>query len=122
MSVKITGFKKIRIALDRHRRRTQIATLAGMHLATKFVQGESQEETPHEFGLLVGDAFSDAETRGEDVVGRVGYTRDYAAFVHEMPASNNFTKPGTGPNFLRGPALRNARKIMRIIRSAAQWR
>lgn len=29
----------------------------------------------------------------------------YAPYVHEMPETYNFTKPGTGPKFLEKPAM-----------------
>jgi len=33
----------------------------------------------------------------------LGYGTKYALPVHEMPESNNFTKPGTGPKYLSRP-------------------
>lgn len=29
-----------------------------------------------------------------------GFTADHALYVHEMPDSNNFTRPGSGPKYL----------------------
>jgi hypothetical protein len=31
------------------------------------------------------------------------YDTEYAFWVHEMPETNNFTKPGTGPKYLQRP-------------------
>jgi hypothetical protein len=39
----------------------------------------------------------------------VGYYKDYALYVHEMPDTNNFTKPGTGPKFLQRPHERRVK-------------
>jgi len=33
----------------------------------------------------------------------MGYYADYAIYVHEMPETNNFSTPGTGPKYLTGP-------------------
>lgn len=33
----------------------------------------------------------------------MGYYADYAAYVHEMPETNRWSTPGTGPKFLSGP-------------------
>lgn len=98
----------------------------GLLLGLKHIQGEAQEITPEEFGPLVGSAFSDVfpplgqPVRGTKIIGRVGYTQGYAPFVHEMPADNNFTKPGTGPKFLEKAVLRNARALVKFIRAKAK--
>lgn len=122
MTVKVTGQDKVLRNLRKEIAKIQGGTKRGMTRATVFLQGESQQEVPVEFGPLINSAFSDVDQVGDRIRGRVGYTQDYAAHVHEMPSSNKFTKLGTGPNFLIGPAVRNARKLIEIIRQAAKVR
>lgn len=43
----------------------------------------------------------------------VGFDADYAAIVHEMPASNIWTTPGTGPKFLEAKLIKHKEKYMR---------
>lgn len=95
---------------------------AGMLAAVKFVQGEAMEITPvsQGGGTLVNSAFSGAGKVGNKIVGRIGYTAKYAPFVHEMPASNNFTKIGTGPKFLEKPIRENQNEILQIIAKRAK--
>lgn len=93
------------------------ATQEGLLAAGLFVQGESQEKTPVEFGVLNNSAFT--QITGPLRVS-VGYTAEYAAFVHEMPATNNFTKPGTGPKFLEKAVKNNVPEILKIIQVRAK--
>ncbi len=87
----------------------------GVHAAALFVQGESLENTPVEFGVLANSSFVDAQWFDDSFWARVGYTAEYAPYVHEMPASYNFTKPGTGPKFLQRAVSNNHVKILKII-------
>ena len=43
-----------------------------------------------------------------------GFAADYAAKVHEMPDTNNFTEPGSGPKYLETKLIRNKEKYMKI--------
>lgn len=96
----------------------------GLHLAGLFVQSEAIPITPHSGqagGTLRNSAFTDTTAKSvRPIVTRVGFTALYAAFVHEMPASFNFTSPGTGPKFLQKAISRNTREILNIIRQRAK--
>jgi len=91
----------------------------GMKLAVAHVKGESMEIAPVEFGVMVNTAFTDTEIGANFVTGRIGYTAEYAPYVHEMPETNNFTKQGTGPKFLEKPASETG-TITRLIASKAR--
>ena len=109
-------------------------TLAGVVEAANFIQGEAMEITPmsdnrrladgsiHEGGNLINSAFTDSEQTSRGPVSRVGYTAEYAAAVHEMPDSTNWSKPGTGNKFLEKPISQNHRAILQILRDAARIR
>ena len=45
----------------------------------------------------------------------VGFNTDYAAIVHEMPTTNIFTTPGTGPKYLEAKLIKNKEKYMKNI-------
>jgi len=45
----------------------------------------------------------------------VGFDADYAAIVHEMPASTNWTVPGTGSKYLEAKLIKNKEKYMKNI-------
>ena len=43
----------------------------------------------------------------------VGFDADYAAFVHEMPATNIYTTPGSGPKYMEAKLIKNKEKYMK---------
>lgn len=91
----------------------------GLLAAGLFVQGESQRTVPHDTGTLSNSSFTSmGELMGMPAV-RVGYTAEYAAFVHEMPQEYNYSKPGTGPKFLEKAVKDNVPTILKIIRDRA---
>lgn len=92
------------------------ATGEGLEEAGLFVQAESQEIVPQDQGFLINTAFT-RKTAPDRVV--IGYTADYAAFVHEMPETFNYSKPGTGPKYLEKAAKNNVRQIVDIVRRRA---
>lgn len=110
---KLKGLDEVLKNLNKEIRDIEGRTAEGLLAAAVFVQGESQEDTPHRKGILVKNAFSDVDR--QNLVARVGYTSKYAPYVHEMPASFNYTKPGTGPKFLEKAVKNNISKIISII-------
>ena len=88
----------------------------GLKAAMIFIIGEAIEITPKEHGVLRGSAFNSVE--GQKA--RVGFTAIYAPFVHEMPTTNNFTTPDTGPKFLQRAIFENTKTIINIIKRRAQ--
>ncbi len=116
MAVVVTGGNAVLANLAAAIQSIENATNEGLLAAGLFVQGESQEFTPVEFGVLNNSAFT---RQNGNLNVAIGYTAEYAAFVHEMPASNNFTKPDTGPKFLEKAAVNNIPQILAIIRARA---
>jgi len=49
-----------------------------------------------------------------DISVEAGLAADYAAKVHEMPDTSNFTEPGSGPKFLEAKMIKNKEKYMKI--------
>ena len=115
-----TGLDKVLQNLNREIEKIENGTLAGVRAAAIFIEDESNQTVPQRLGPLLNSSFSQAEVQGSLIVGRVGYTQLYAPFVHEMPATNNFTKPGTGPKFLQNAIVQNHAAIVDIIRRRAE--
>lgn len=92
----------------------------GLRQVGLYVENESNETVPHEYGVLINSSFSAVGVRNNHPFVRIGYTAEYAPYVHEMPASNNFTKAGTGPKFLEKAVKENTNTILRIVQSAAR--
>lgn len=51
-----------------------------------------------------------------------GFSAWYAGYVHEMPASNNWTTPGTGPKYFQEALMRNKDEILNIIANNVRFR
>ncbi len=115
-----TGLNNVLSNLNKEIRKIEGDTLKGVRAATLFVEGESNEVVPQKFGVLINSSFSQAERQGNRSIGRVGYTAKYAPFVHEMPASFNFTKSGTGPKYLQKAISENHKQILSIIAKRAK--
>ena len=119
----IKGMKKVLKNLNKEIVNIHGKTRQGVLAAVTFIEGESNEIVPHDKGILINSSFSGVRKRfilfGK-IIGRVGYTAKYAPFVHEMPESNNFTKPDTGPKFLEKAVKNHMAKILEIIRNRAK--
>jgi hypothetical protein len=115
-----TGLNNILKNLNKEIRAIEGRTLTGVRKSAIFIQGESQEIVPQRFGVLINSAFTDSEMTNKGPVARVGYTAKYAPYVHEMPDSNHFTKPGTMAKFLQRPISENHLNILKIIRDNAK--
>lgn len=120
--LKVLGEKDVLFNLNKEIQKIEGGTKKGLRAAGIFVQGQAIEITPVSLGggpLSNSSFVSLGEVGGRSVV-RIGYTKEYAPFVHEMPESNNFTKTGTGPKFLEKAIFRNIRQILSIIQSRAR--
>ena len=89
----------------------------GLKAALVFVLGKAIERAPHDLGVLRGSGFTSVDSK--KTVGRVGFTAKYAPFVHEMPETNNFSTPDTGPKFLEKAIFQNTDTILQIIKKRA---
>lgn len=116
MTVRIRGRRSTIRGLNREIAKIKGRTSQGLLAAALFVEGESNENVPQRKGVLINSSFSDVGSLNGKPVARAGYTAKYAPFVHEMPESYNFTKPGTGPKFLQNAVVQNPGTILNIIR------
>lgn len=119
--ITIRGKKNVLKNLNRAIQKIEGNTAKGMLAAGLFVEGESNEIAPHDKGVLINSSFTGVGKILKKIFVRIGYTASYAPFVHEMPESNNFSKPGTGPKFLWKAVTRNTKKILEIIKARAKF-
>ena len=116
MAVKVTGVKQVKANLRKSRVQLKRAISAGLIDMTTFIEHNSNKIAPREQGDMRLSSFTtDINERGEVQIGRVGYDSPYAPFVHEMPESNNFTTPGTGPKFLERTVKEKSKKALDIF-------
>jgi hypothetical protein len=102
--IKPSEFAKV-IQQDVERYRSA-AVVALYDEAVKIIN-KSVRVTPFKNGDLRRSAFvSKPSSEGNEIAIELGYgglASKYALAVHEMPKSNNFTEPGTGPKYLERP-------------------
>lgn len=114
----IKGTDKVLKNLNKEIIKIHNRTSQGVLAAVTFIEGESNEIVPQKTGKLINSSFSGVRRKfilfGK-IIGRVGYTAKYADLVHEMPETNSFTKPDTGPQFLLKAVTENVREILSII-------
>ena len=102
MSVELKGLDEVLANLHAEISHIQGATLAGIKEAVVYIQGAAVEITPMRLSPLRQSAFTDSEMQGDTAVGRVGYTAEYAPFVHEMPDPYIPKAELVGPSIPRG--------------------
>lgn len=70
-------------------------------VAEDMIFNKSQEYVPVDESNLFksGKVIDDSDGDGPAFV--IEYRSEYAAAVHEMPATYNFSRPGTGPKYLQ---------------------
>lgn len=90
----------------------------GLIKAGLFLQRESQKVVPVDTGALKNSAFTRKTGSGFRTNVTVGYTVEYAIYVHEDMDARH--KPGKIAKYLEVPARDNREKIMAIIRGEAQ--
>lgn len=140
----VTGMGKVIKNLRKVSRKSGMGIERGFKKAGAHILRESQQEVPVDLGHLKGSGFvrKTKGTRASTVV-TVGYTADYAVFVHEnekaahgeeynrkyaeqirkakdrrkkgTKASVRPRGPGQKAKFLEDPAVRNRKKVLLFI-------
>jgi len=113
--VKLTGGNEVLQNLNRAIRQIEGRTRAGLLKAGLFGKAEALKQTPIDTGHLRGSAYVELLPTKEPVV-EIGYTADYAPFVHEI--QKNY-KVGNW-QFLRNALVENKEKILEIIKDEAE--
>lgn len=86
------------------------ATQARAHVAVLSalipVASEAAGMTPRETSTLINSQYRDVRQEGSRIVGRIGYTAEYAAAVHEAPGTllGTNTPRASGKGVVWGPS------------------
>ncbi len=132
----VKGMKDIQKSLGKERRRLEKAVPQGLAVAGLLLQRESQLLAPVDYGILKASAFTRSEGKGFSTVVNVGYTANYAMYVHEniamkgkgqprepgKPGRGNFWDPaGRGQaKFLEQPARTLKPKMFAVIKKVCK--
>lgn len=113
---KIDGVKDVIENMRKAKKEKIKGLVVGLKRGGLFLQRESQKVVPVDTGKLRASAYTRAEGLGLQTVVRVGYTAEYAIYVHENLNARH--KPGKIAKFLEKPARENKDKIKAIILKA----
>ena len=116
--MRLRGVPQVVAKLKREKGMTGDRIAVGLKTAGLFIQRESQLLCPVEFGFLVNSAFTRSWGSGFETTVQVGYTAEYALYVHEI--LDNYHKPPTQAKFLEQPAREKKDEIFGIIARAAR--
>lgn len=105
MGVKITGLAEASRELSRQIAAIEGRSREGLLQAGLFIEAEAVDMAPVDTGTLRGSAFTDVTAPGATPIAvRVGFTAEYAAYVHEMerksdvgPRQDRSTAATVGP-------------------------
>ncbi len=111
--IKLTGVGKVVRELRKGGKKKREALARGMMRAGLFLQRESQKIVPVDTGALRNSAFTRKTGTPRRPQVSVGYTVDYAIFVHENLSARH--KAGKQAKFLEAPARLNRSKLIKII-------
>lgn len=101
MGVKVKGVKqvarKVNRAIDNIQDRKVVRALT-----SAMIIGASQAAiyTPIDTSYLINSQFREIVVNGTRITGRVGYTANYAAYVHDPSIPQNFRRPTAQKEFL----------------------
>ena len=130
--MKVKGLDSVLKNLNKEIESIRGNTRKGLSKAGLFIKGEAVERAPVEFGILRNSAFSQLSSLAskDNSSVKVGFTAEYAAYVHEMPMINKGkSRQGTGKKgsywdggenkFLEKAVKLNIKEILGIIQKEA---
>jgi len=118
MLARVTGMSRILRNLKRFDGNLGIAFERGLKKAGLFLQRESQKIVPVDTSALKNSAFTRAEGKGFETDVTVGYTQNYAVYVHENMDARH--KPGKQAKFLEQPMNERKNEILAIIKDETE--
>lgn len=90
----------------------------GMTQALILGASEAAALTPIDTSNLINSQYRDVQQRGSKIVGRVGYTAEYAAVVHSPDHPQNFRRASAEKSFLSKGFERAEPNIRGVITGA----
>ena len=142
MTARVTGLQDVLSNLNREINNIEGDIHTGLVKAGIFIKAEAVNMTPVDYGVLRNSAFRQTQRHANGSALRVGFTAEYAPYVHEMPGTlrgqprSHFGRTrngvefgggsGTGnywdggePKFLEKAVKNNYSEILQIIRRNA---
>lgn len=102
ITVELTGMDEVMLALSQRIAAIDGATVGGLLAGGLIVQREAQEHVPVEYGNLRASAYTRKTPENEHIV-EVGFTADYALWVHEAIEKHQGMPRRSGLGVLWGP-------------------
>lgn len=127
MVVKVKGVSQAKQKLDALLGEVQGRKVGRAIKSALFIIGaDAATMTPIDTSYLVNSQYQELLVNGTRVTGRVGYSANYAVYVHEAPGklkgrprtngSGNYWDPSGEPKFLETAFKDNSDKVTAIIR------
>ena len=122
----VTGLELAVAKLNKEIKRIEGVTAKGIEAAAVFIKGEAQQLAPIHDGVLRNSAYT---RMTGPMAAEIGFTAEYAAYIHEIPVMISKGKPRPKRNgipqgfywqdgenkFLEKAVVRNMREIVQII-------
>jgi len=124
--VQITGFTKVKANLNKAILKIEAKSMKGL-IESAIIIRRDMEKTPPlvpiDTGNLRGSWFTEA-VKVKGMAGLLlGFSANYAVFVHEMVDKDgtviDWNRPGSGPKFFEQALTRNEKLILQTIRDNA---
>ena len=135
MGVKVKGIKQVtrnvNRAIDNIEQKKGVRAI---YSALFIIGAASAKEVPRDTSTLVNSQFREVKVLGGRITGRVGYSAEYAAYVHEAPGKYLYTQtdrpvkagevegsrgviwgPNGNPKYLYWPAIDSQSEVRSAI-------
>ncbi|RXG04101.1 MULTISPECIES: HK97 gp10 family phage protein [unclassified Enterobacter] len=101
MGIKVRGVKQSKAGLNRIINDVRERNLVrGMHAALIIGADRAALYTPINISTLINSQYREVEVRGVVVTGRVGYSANYAVYVHDPNVPQTFRRATAKKEFL----------------------
>ncbi len=127
--LQLKGLKKVTGNFSKARKGAAAGVEIGLKKAGLFLQAQSQKLVPVDTGNLRNTAFTRSEGSGVDTEVHVGYTAEYAVYVHEDLFASHMKKDKEGQDvqigqakFLEQPMREHRDDLIRIVRDEVKRR
>lgn len=118
ITMRLEGMGALQASLNTLRLRTAAHYQAGVREAAEFLLEKSNEVVPFDTGYLKSTGYATVVGVGFFAKGEVGYTAEYALYVHENV--HHHFKGGKMAKYLSWSAMVHEREIAAIIRRAME--
>ena len=122
MATQIKGMDNVLKNLNKEITDIEGLSMKGLIRAAIIIRRDMDKTSPLipiDEGNLRGSWFTDQRKYAKGMELRMGFTAEYAWYVHEMIGAN-YKRPGAGAKFFEASLKRNAGKILDVIKEEAK--